>query len=73
MITVCDEFTSDILGRWFNLSMIHHCQFLRRSLMRVNFQINHKPAQANAETYTPWLWVARDALGMITADASRRA
>ena len=32
--------------------------------MSVNFQVNGKPAQANAETDTPLLWVLRDELGM---------
>jgi isoquinoline 1-oxidoreductase alpha subunit len=34
------------------------------TLMSVNFQVNGKPAQANAETDTPLLWVLRDELGM---------
>ena len=32
--------------------------------MSVNFQVNGKPAKANAETDTPLLWVLRDELGM---------
>jgi isoquinoline 1-oxidoreductase alpha subunit len=32
--------------------------------MSVNFQVNGKAAQANAETDTPLLWVLRDELGM---------
>lgn len=32
--------------------------------MSVNFQVNGKPAVANAETDTPLLWVLRDELGM---------
>ena len=32
--------------------------------MSVNFQVNGKPAQAQAETDTPLLWVLRDELGM---------
>ena len=32
--------------------------------MSVNFQVNGKPAQVNAETDTLLLWVLRDELGM---------
>jgi isoquinoline 1-oxidoreductase alpha subunit len=39
-------------------------KFFEETLMSVNFQVNGKPAKANAETDTPLLWVLRDELGM---------